>query len=206
MIRRYNYHVVTPFRRFQNLEALLNMLTPMPVLWHLLLDEGLPFSLRLPAWCTVYSCPKSEPFWSYWADSLNRFISRGFVDQNPKSRYLILNDDDFYEPDFFDKIDKRDGEVIICSMIRGHNIPAGVIPERAHPTHTLTAAPESVQVGHIGAEQMVCSGRIFSAYGFNNTIAADGERICKIASENPPEFAPEANVWFNYLEPGRWNK
>ena len=202
---RYGYHVLTPLRRLENLESLIRMMRPTPVIWHPIFDEGLPFDVTFPEnWICKGYCPRSAPFWSMWADSLNRFIHAGRLE--PDHRYLILNDDDFYEPDFFAKIDKVDGDVLICSMKRGQHIPPGVSPERAHGTDTLEAKAESMVVGRVGAEQMIASGRVFERYGFNNSIAADGERIVRIIAENPVQYVPDAFVWFNYLEPGRWDK
>ena len=202
------YHVITPFRRFENLEAQYRMLQDMPVRWHLILDSGLPwepvFGLHGGSWIQKGFCPRSAPFWSFWADALNRFISSGPLE--PEDYYGILNDDDAYEPDFFHKLDRHTGDVIVASMKRGHQIPPGVIPERAHGTDTLEAKPENMQVGRVGAEQLFCKGKIFEKYGFNNTITADGERICAIVKDHPVDYAPEAFVWFNYLEFGRWNK
>ena len=203
-VMRHTYHVLTPLKRLENLERLIDMLQDKPVFWHPIFDEGLPFDVHFPHhWIQKGFCPRSAPFWSMWADSLNRFIHAGRLDAD--SRYLILNDDDFYEPDFFSKIDIVDGEVLICSMKRGQRIPPGVTPERAHGTDTLEAKPESMVVGRVGAEQMVAAGRVFERYGFNNSIAADGERIVRIIAENRVQYVPEAFVWFNYLEPGRWD-
>lgn len=206
MIR--TYHVLTPFNRFENLNRILGMLagqrkSTFEIIWHPIFNDDLRFGFHFPQrWVVPGYVPPSLPFWSCWADAMNRYISAGPLD--PEARYCILNDDDYYEPDFFAKIDGHQGEVIVCGMKRGDQIPPGVIAERAHGTNTLEARPEFVAVGSIGAEQMITSGRIWGAYGFNNTIAADGERIVKVCAENPVEFAPEAYVWFNYLEPGRW--
>lgn len=203
------YHVITPFRRFENLEAQYRMLQDMPVRWHLILDADLPwepmFCFHARQWIQKGFCPRSAPFWSFWADSLNRFISQGGL-LEPEEYYGILNDDDAYEPGFFRKLDEHSGDVIVCSMKRGQHIPPWVAPERAHGTDTLEARQEFMQVGRVGAEQLFCKGRIFEKYGFNNSITADGERIVKITSEHPVDWAPEAFVWFNYFEPGRWDK
>lgn len=202
---KYSYHVVTPFRRFENLEPLVNMLRGTPVTWHPIFDEGLPFDIHFPyPWIEKGYVPRSQPFWSLWADSLNRFIAAGRL--NPRDRYMILNDDDGFEPEFFKKLDTHDGDILVVSMKRGHHTPAGVAPERAHGTETLIAAPENMQVGGVGAEQMICTGEIFERYIFNNSISADGERIIKVVTENPTVYVPDVFVHFNFLEPGRWDK
>lgn len=199
-----NYHALTPFSRFQNLEKLIRLLEKMPVTWHVIFDEGLPFDIHFnQSWIQKSYCPRSEPFWSMWADALNRFISAGRID--PNGFYCILNDDDLYEPDFFHKIEQHTGEVIICSMKRGDHTPPGTLPERAHGTDTLEAKPENMVPGRVGAEQMIVSGRVFQTCGFSNSVCADGECIAKVCSQNGVDYAPEAFVWFNALEPGRWD-
>jgi hypothetical protein len=197
------YHVVTPFSRFENLERIVRMLEGRPVMWHPIFDEGLAFDVEFKQdWIKKSYSPKSVPFWLMWADSMNRFITAGGLVQD--DRYCILNDDDFYEPDFFDKVDKHDGELVICSMKRGHHTPAGVAAERAHGTDTLTGRPEEMCVGRVGAEQIIVSGRIFATMGFTGGVAADGECIVQTAAKHPVDYCPEAFVWFNFLEPGRW--
>lgn len=210
MIR--TYHVVTPFSRFENLRALIDMLSAQrspkyELRWHLLMDDNLPFAFRFAAsWITVHYSPPSTPFWSRWADALNRFISSGVIEDD--HHYMILNDDDAYEPGFFEKVNAVDGQVIAVSMKRGHHTPAGVAAERAHGTGTLEALPDRMIPGQVGAEQIICTGKIFGAHGLENRIDADGYRIMAIVRQDPARVAylPAAFVHFNYFEPGRWDK
>lgn len=207
-----HYHVITPLGRLTNTAALIRNLESQrrpqfDLTWHPIFDEGLPFDLAFPQhWITKGYCPPCKPFWQFWAHAMNRFLR--YVE--PNDFYCVLNDDDLYEPAFFEHLDLvRPNEVMIVSMKRGHHIPAGVEPERAHGTNTLEAKPESVQVGHIGAEQLICRGHIWGCYEFNDTIAADGERICEIVGTRPDcspvTYVPDAFVWFNRLEPGRYD-
>lgn len=199
-----SYHVITPFSRFSNLTRMIRMLEPMGVVWHPILDEGLPFDIKFPQpWILKGYCPPKEPFWQFWSDCLNRFVAAG--DLNPDARYCLLNDDDFYEPDFFEKIDKHDGEVVICSMKRGDHTPAAPGTDHAHGTNTLEAKPESMNVGYVGAEQMIVSGRVFATCHWVEHMAADGINICEVIARNTVDWAPEAFVWFNYLESGRYD-
>lgn len=198
------YHVITPFRRFENLQRMLAMLEPFNLEWNILLDKNLPFKVSVPGdWVKCFYLEPAQPFWRAWANHINKYIELAVI--VPEDRYLILNDDDFYEPDFFSKIDKHSGEVIICSMLRGHRTPPGLEPIRCHGTHTLTACPQNMQVGAVGCEQMIVSGRIFSGIKLTDEPCADGVAICNVVKSNPVDYAPEAFVWFNYLEPGRWN-
>lgn len=204
------YHVLTPFSRFENLRALIDMLSAQrspryELRWHLLMDDNLPFAFRFAAsWITVHYCPPVTPFWCYWANALNLFISRGNVEDD--HRYLIENDDDLYEKGFFEKLDQIEGEVIAVSMLRGDQTPSGVPAERAHGCNELVACPENMIPGRVGAEQLVVSGKIFRAHGFENRIDADGWRTMAIVKENPSRvvYAPHIHVLFNGLEPGRW--
>lgn len=210
MIR--TYHILTPFSRFENLRSVIDMLAAQrspkfEIQWHPIFDENLPFAVHFPQrWITPGYCPPSKPFWSCWADALNRFISAGPLE--PESRYCILNDDDAYEPGFFDKVDQAVGECVAVSMKRGHRTPAGVAPERAHGTGTLEAKPDRMIPGQVGAEQLICTGRIFEKHGFQNRIDADGYRTMDIVNEDPPRvvYLADAFVLFNYFEPGRWDK
>lgn len=208
MIR--TYHILTPFARFENLRSLLDMLAShrslhYEIRWHPIFNDDLPFGIHFPqSWVTPGFCPPSKPFWSCWADALNRFISAGPLEA--EHRYCILNDDDAYETGFFELVDAQAGDVIAVSMKRGHHTPAGVAAERAHGTGTLEARADRMIPGHVGAEQLICSGKVWERYGFENRIDADGYRIMHIAQENPPVFVPDAYVLFNYYEPGRWDK
>ena len=138
---------------------------------------------------------------------MNHFNGNGQIIAD--HRYCILNDDDAYEEGFFEHIDKvQPGWLMVVSMKRGHNIPAGVAAERAHGTDTLEACPANMTVGRVGAEQLISIGEIWQKHQFNpESVSADGERICELLAANPaPMYVPDAFVLFNYLEPGRWNK
>lgn len=205
------YHVITPFSRFENLKPMVEMLSDQmanqgqdkfTLDWSILLDNNLPFAVSVPAkWVTVFYFPPAQPFWRAWSKHLNGFIKQGFI--WPKDRYIILNDDDFAEPGFFAKLDKRAGEFLVCSMQRGQHVATG---GHNHPTDTLIASPENMNVGRVGCEQMIVSGQLFKTITFADHLCADGMAIVELSKRHPPVFVPEANVLFNYLEPGRWDK
>lgn len=200
------YNVITPLSRFENLKKLISMLEPMNVDWHVIMDDDLPFRISfLKKWIHPLHFPKTEgAFWSTWQKSLNWFFSNIVPEED--SRYLILNDDDAYEPDFFTKLDKYSGDVIICSMKRGDRIPPVSDPVRAHPTSTLIAVPENMVVCGVGAQQIVVGGKIIPQMKLEDHVYADGMLITNIVKNNPAQYAPEVFVWFNYFEPGRWDK
>lgn len=197
------YHVVTVFSRWQNLRALRHMLRPFDVEWHLILDAGslLRFDIFEP-WIHVYEHPHAEPFWEMWRQSINFFAHNHVAHDD--DRYLILNDDDFYEPDFFQKVDSHAGEVVICTLLRGDATPPTADPIQQHPTFPLFGAPENMAPCAVGIEQVVLSGRLFKTIDLPSHPHADGMMISQMVQRHGATYAPEANIWFNYLEPGRW--
>lgn len=205
-MRRFQYHVITPLHRFENAAKMCAMLKDKQVYWHVILDDCEPFELRFKhKWVYHYISPtQGDTFWARCNFSINFAMDLMLWDDN--ARYCFLNDDDAVEPEFFDKIDRADGEVIVVSMKRGHQTPAGVIAERAHGTDTLVAAPENLKVGFIGVEQMIVSGRILRKCRLPIHICGDGQMLEYIGANYPVTFLPEVYAWFNYFEPGRWNR
>jgi hypothetical protein len=203
------YNVITPLNRFENFNAMNLMLAEHDVRWHVITDADAKYHVKsFHQWVWPFIAHNSEgTFFERCNRSINLWMDEhAWVDED---FYCILNDDDAYEPGFFDKIRKyADADIIVPSMMRGARIPAGVAPERAHGTDTLVADPANMQVGRIGVEQMIVRGRILKNCRLPLTIAGDGEMLTYIAATNPGKvvYAPEANVWFNYLEPGRWNE
>lgn len=203
------YHIITPLRRYENLEKLINaMITHRAtndVHWHVIMDDDAPFQLffRQP-WIHVYSCPNYQTsFYNRCNSSINWLLDNYRL--IPGDRYLIMNDDDGYEPGFFAKVNQVGGELIIVSMKRGHRTPAGVPGERAHATNTLVAAPENMKIGHVGVEQFIASGRILQPVRLPLHIAGDGEMVAWLCSNHTAAYAPDIYVHFNQHEPGRWD-
>lgn len=197
------YHVVTPFSRPANYTPLKEMLRPMGVDWHILMDQHTTWELPNDEdWIKQYSFPKVEPAWKMWRQCINQFAwLPEIVDGD---RYAILNDDDFYEPGFFEKIDAVDAEVIICSMKRGDAIPAGIEPFRAHGTDTLVGCQENMVPCRVSTEQIILSGRLFRKINLVLHQHCDGLMIEAMVNDFGAIYVPDAYVWFNYLEPGRW--
>ncbi len=206
IMRKYKYHVITPLNRFENLNKLIEMLEPQQVIWHIITDDSrwrppLPWE----EWIMGYVCHNPETtFFTRCNWAINWFLDT--YPPFPNDRYCILNDDDAYESGFFDKIDAHEGEVIIPSMERGYQIPKGVQAERAHGFHKLVAQPENMCIGGVGVEQIIVSGRLLRTARLPIHICGDGMMIEWFYKTHGAEFAPEANVWFNYFEPGRWDK
>ena len=201
---KYKYNVITPLSRYENLSKLIKMLEPFRIQWHVITDADVPFRLEFDQrWITHYICDNKEvAFYNRCNAAINWMLD--VYPQMPKERYCILNDDDAYEPGFFEKVDAVDGELLIVSLDRGHHTPAGVSPERAHGIDTLVAAPENMHPGQVSVEQFIASGRIQSVCRLPLHISGDGQMIEWMVNHYPAAYVPEAKVWFNYYEPGRW--
>lgn len=134
--------------------------------------------------------------------ALNNFID--FGDIRDKEYYITMSDDDFIEPDFFKKLQGIDSDFIVTSMKRGDRVT-----EKGHGVSTLMGQPENMRTFHISGEQVISKGRIFKLNHFEYLPHGDGVMIEKWWREYPYEsftFVPDAYFWFNYLEPGRYNK
>lgn len=200
-----NHHVITPLNRFENLRKLVTLLEPQKIIWHVIIDRDVPFRLWFEQdWIHCHVCPNDgTTFWSRCNTSINWLLDT--MPCVPTDRYSILNDDDAYEPGYFDKLRSHSGDVIVTSMHRGNATPIGVAAERAHGTNTLVAAPENMKVGHVGVEQICVAGSILNACRLPLHIAGDGQMIEYICATNHVRYVPDAFVWFNYLEKGRWS-
>ena len=208
------YHVITPLARFENLKPLISMLQPMEIEWHVITDDDNGFSFNFTQnWIHSYVCPNSEKaFWERCNNSINWFLDTQKIEE--EDMYCILNDDDGYEPSFFEKLKniqacthiKKDKNVLICSMEREHQIPAGLVWPKDHPATKLWATPSYMRIGWVGIEQIIVKGKIIKNYRLPLEVCGDGYFICKILSKHLPIYVPTANVYFNYFEPGRWNK
>lgn len=199
---KYIYHVYTPFSRWQNLVPFTKRLDAMHVHWHPIFDEDVPFIIAESDWIHPLYCVAKAPGWE---DHMGHFKGNFFFDNTkiqPEHRYMGLCDDDMVEPDFFLKIDRHDGEVIICTALRGHHQPA-TGPQ--YGTGALQANAESLKPGLFTAQQMISSGLALGHARYDSKPCGDFRFAEQVFSVTPPEFAPEANVWFNAYEPGRWD-
>lgn len=199
------YHVLTPLRRYENLEKLIAMLQPEGVQWHVIMDEDAPFRLffRQPWIHAYYQHNPEGEFWARCNFALNRWLdTHPLVDDD---RYCILNDDDAYEPGFFQKISQHEGGLVIASMLRGQHTPVGVHPTRAHGTGTLHAAPEYMHAGLVGIEQAIVCGKWLREARLPLHPSGDGSMIEWLVNTHGAVYAPECFVHFNKYEPGRWD-
>ena len=191
-------HIVTPFSRWENLNFYVEGLKNQNIVWHPIYhSEGeipnvpwiQPFKIKVPeGWDACYY-------------KLNYFMDTAGLVAN--DYYLFMNDDDWFEEGFFDKIRQNSDELLIVSMKRGHNHLPHISP---HGTSNLYANQQSMCVGSVGVEQIVIKGSLLSRYRFPNSCVGDGILISQITGENKAKFLPDCYAYFNYLQEGRWNK
>ena len=162
------YNVITPFKRYHNLDLLVDNLENKNIVWHLIKDDDSDFKNNIDRdWIKNYTCPnKNINFWERCNFSINWFLESQKIQDD--EMYCILNDDDAYEEDFFKKITKGaeiaktknlNHDIIICSMERGHNIPADAVYPRIHHTTKLWAYPECMHIGGVSIEQIIINKR-----------------------------------------------
>ena len=208
------FNVITPLARLHNFTVLKDHLKKMNIIWHIVTDEGVEFEIPNPEpWIRHYVCSNNElEFFKRCNHSVNWFIENKIDSTNEKEFFCILNDDDGYEDEFFEKLNKfiknSESEInlIICSMKRGDNTPIDAIPVRRHPTFTLIASPNNVKVGGVGVEQFIVKGSILKNHRLPLTACGDGELIVELYKNYGATFYSDLYVLFNYFEPGRWNK
>ncbi len=184
----HNYHVITPFSRWKNYPALKEMLRGYGIQWHLLLDDFMP-DMSDEGWIHFHRFrpPPSGFFIGHWA--LNMFLESESVQD--EDYYVLMTDDDFFQPGFFDRLRVFDSDIMVVSMNRGLDV--------------LPAAPSHMKVCYIGMEQLVIKGKILSQYRIDGFYQADGYMILEIWRDHAGKFKfiPELQCYFNYLPPGR---
>jgi hypothetical protein len=180
------------------------------IIWHIIIDADSDFELtEKEDWIKIYICPnEGVDFWVRCNNAVNWFINTHL--QNYDEYYGILNDDDAYEDNFFEKIDssiknQKNSELLIVSMLRGHNIPKDAIPIRRHPTTTLLAEPKNMREGGVGVEQFFIKGGLLKKHKIPLTPSGDGQLIVELVSNYKPLYLPSCFVLFNSFEEGRWN-
>ena len=187
---KFKYHVHTPLSRLKNLPLLHYMMSTMGVTWTIICEESERPNLAQADWVKLMVCDKCPDgyFPGNWKS--NWFLDHTELDDG--TRYLCCNDDDFYEPGFFGKVDAVDGDVLICSMHRAHDV--------------LVGRADQLRGGGIGGEQIILNGKVQRDFRFGNHYAGDWDMISAVIAKHAAAFAPEAYVLWNYLEPGRWKE
>ena len=201
-------NVITSLARPQNISDIINHLKDKNVILHIITDDDANFEVTFSESCVKhYVCPnKGSDFWVRCHSALNWFFENHISDD--ENYYCVMNDDDGYEDEFFNKLIKsinhsntnnQSNDLIICSMLRGNQIPNDVIPVRRHPTNTLYALPTNMKIGHVSLEQFIAKGKILKKHKIPLTTCGDGELIQKLTSEYDVLYLPELYVRFNYF-------
>lgn len=191
-------NVLTPFSRKENKDILIKHLEPFKIIWHPIIHEDIDFGRD---WIHPLRVKLPEFTVDYCYFKLNTFLYS--VPVNKDEYYLFLNDDDFYEKKFFDKLKPHlDSMVLVVSMKRG-NLDI-ILPETKHPTTTLLASQDNMRLGKIGLEQMILRGDAMNEVRFLNWPGADGVLAEMLKGQRGVTYLPDIYVYFNYLEKGRW--
>ena len=204
-------HVLTPFSRMENKQFYITNYADKNIIWHPLmtLSESVDFG-AYPEWVKPYVLPRTPNDRNIVKYKINMFLVDGDVEDDDK--YMILMDDDFVEPDFFQKLEEVQDDVIVVSMKRGHHYLGG------HPIETLVADPNLCHVGTIGFEQYILKGKILqqtrfrsdsdlsTGYPAHRQGDSDGHFYEMLVKLFPIKYAPDLFAYFNYLESGRWDK
>jgi hypothetical protein len=200
-------HIVTPFYRKENLPFYLENLKKFDIIWHPIFQE----QIELPNdsyydWINPIFVlfPDNYGVWEATTYKLNLFTDTQLIEDN--NYYCFMNDDDFYEDNFFDEIRKtieNKPEVIFVSMKRGDKRVI-VQPGNSHPANTLYAVPESIKVNHVSLEQYIIRGDILRQMRFSLRIG-DGHFAVLLKSKFNCVYRSDIFVQFNLLQPGRWN-
>lgn len=207
------FHVVTPFSRSENFTPLANMLyREGAASWTLLLRDGETVAVKEPPpmaamdWLKIRSLNVAVPSAIHAGLMLILAYVQGteFV---PEDRYIFLCDDDWIEPGFFEKLDDQTAPVIVVGMLRGQHTPT----HPGHPTWPLIPSPQSMHYGFAGFEQGILRGHVINELrGIVPDMLArflpNEDLLFRAARQFETAYVPGVNIWFNYLEPGRWDK
>jgi len=200
------YHILTPFSRGQNMKKILKNFGRLNVVFHPIINDHFDFPKEgwiKPFTFVLEPSVKKQSYYRVYYYALNKFLdSKTLVDND---YYMFLSDDDFLEPTFFKKIEGINSDFIIVSMKRGDNMPKGT----RYGTRTLGASWKVMGKRGIGGEQIIVKGKILKNERFRKNIIGDGWFIRKMWKRHPHKnftFVKDAYVWFNYLEPGRWDE
>jgi len=200
-------HVVTAFARFENLDALILHYEKMGIIWHPVLFDN-EQAIEETDWI--------KPFVIPFNPDLHDFIDIGYYKKNVfitdaeiinDDYYQIMDDDDMIAPGVYDALREKDDDIVFISMKRGQNIPEDIIEKRQYPASTLFAMPENIIIGGVSTQQYITKGKIFRQLHFQvDYHCADGVMAVWLKDNFEVTYAPELFVWFNYFEPGRWDK
>ncbi len=200
--------VITTFSRPENKE-LLTKFYEGKCKWVILQVEGEP-EYNFPSWVTVKRYPIKNKI-----SISNQLLNQYFDETEDETQYIVLCDDDLTEDSFFNKI--PDADVVCVSMQRNdfyskHGVWDNWETKTGHYEYgmdILYAHPDNMQVARVGGEQLICKGEVLKQfkYGMDDSTAllpGDFTFIRDVMTKYPVTYVPNAFVYFNYTENGRF--
>ena len=118
---------------------------------------------------------------------------------NDDHRYLVMCDDDGWEPGYFDAIRKAPAPVVILPMAGGDRQT-----RNPHPPGRFRADAGMMRPGMVGF-QFAILGHVLKHLSFPNRQDADGHAAEFLTTFFPTVYLPGPCKRFNWLEPGRWH-
>jgi hypothetical protein len=210
------FEVITPMKRWENLAVLRphleQAMNGWAAHWTLLVDREDLLAGKTDdiAPHTVFGVEKKrDPQLNRMSPALNQFYHSGLVRDHVY--YVLLCDDDFLGPDYFRMVANAapgpQHKLLVTAMERGDH----VTPNPGYGTYTLWPARENMKPGQVSGEQLVMRGDLLRTVTLNERLLEGGEGVLSeqlAAQLHDGEilWVPQASVWFNYLEPGRWDK
>ena len=183
------YEVYTPVSRFHNFPNLIAMLEPMEIQWNIIYGPGVKFCHPELQWIKAFSAPQWPSDWHPAPWKANWFLDHVPIDNH--AMYLQLSDDDRYEPEFFQKVDDVDGDVLIVTMVNA--------PTPAGGRTTLIACKENLRGSRIGGQQIIVKGDIIRHHRYGSAYDGDWNFIESVTRNNSPVYIPDATVFWNSL-------
>ena len=214
------FHVIMPFSRGYTKDFYVEKFRPLNIIWHPVSEK--PYDWPNESWIQplVYDKTGMQVVTSpYFA--LRKFVSK-LAAQNKivdEDYYFMMSDDDFLEPEFFNKIRNRrkycdhpdssiDTDFIVVTLMRGHH----KVPTSGYPNDVLLAHPSNMRLFWMSMSQILIKGRTlkdtYMMCSLDHGPCGDGLYIQYLWGTYPGShftFVDDACQWFNYLEPGRWD-
>jgi hypothetical protein len=211
-------HVLTPFWRKDLIPTLIHHLERHNIEWYPIIAPNEQIDLEKESLSELFNREWIHPIVVKNFDpaegSFRKF--NDFLDTQEIIKddyYCFMNDDDGYEPGFFDVIREQTAKIIMCSMYRGNHFPSADTTCARHGSTTLFMRDlEDIRYYHVGQEQFIIKGEIFKKHRWSNSNSprdpADGAYAIELKNNHKDEilFLPDLFVFFNYFQPRRYNK
>jgi hypothetical protein len=211
------YNIITPAKRTWNFQSLIDALKPQNVQWHLICDaEDFEKYDSSENWIHRHvhniNLDRNGPHYTRVYLLVNWFLDNVGVKED--QMYQYLTDDDSIEPNFYSKIDNAintiDGEtanLVIVSMDRGQRCPDD--NEYKYGAFKEIASAEEIEAHGVAFERYIFKGCLVKDHRFpTDTLFGDSIFSQQLFLQNREKtiILPDNFVWFNYLQPGRWDK